>query len=137
VQDSTPRLIINQSADNPAAIAAAAAEGGENMGPDITGVDQYFIPNTGPDAALSAPTNAFMTFFGQFFDHGLDLVNKGGNGVVMIPLQPDDPLYVEGSSTNFMAMTRASRGVGTDGIQGTADDTFLNATIPHVDQQQT
>ena len=141
VQDSTPRLIshliVNQSADNPAAVAAAAAEGGENIGPDITGIDQYFIPNTGPDAALSAPTNAFMTFFGQFFDHGLDLVNKGGNGAVMIPLQPDDPLYVEGSPTNFMVMTRASRGAGVDGTVGTGDDTFLNATTPHVDQQQT
>ena len=28
-----------------------------------------------------------MTFFGQFFDHGLDLVTKGGNGYVFIPLQ--------------------------------------------------
>ena len=27
-----------------------------------------------------------MTFFGQFFDHGLDLINKGGNGTVYVPL---------------------------------------------------
>ncbi|MCG6889551.1 MAG: hypothetical protein LJE92_08185 [Gammaproteobacteria bacterium] len=142
VQDSTPRLIshliVNQSSDNPAAVAAAIAEGGVNIGPDITGIDQYFIPNTGPDAALSAPTNAFMTFFGQFFDHGLDLVNKGGNGVVMIPLQPDDPLYdPTPGAPNFMIMPRATRGAGADGIVGTADDTFVNATTPHVDQQQT
>ena len=37
-----------------------------------------------------------MTFFGQFFDHGLDLITKGGNGTVFVPLQPDDPLYVAG-----------------------------------------
>ena len=51
-----------------------------------------------------------MTFFGQFFDHGLDLVTKGGNGTVFIPLQPDDPLYVPGSTTNFMVLTRATLG---------------------------
>ena len=52
----------------------------------------------------------------------------------MIPLQADDPAP---GAPNFMTMPRASRGVGTDGIQGTADDTFINATSPHVDQQQT
>ena len=41
---------------------------------------------------LSAPFNSWFTFFGQFFDHGLDLVDKGGNGTVFMPLQPDDPL---------------------------------------------
>ncbi len=55
--------------------------------------------------------------FGQFFDHGLDLVAKGGNGTVFIPLMPDDPLYVEGSDTNFMVLTRATlAGPGADGI---------------------
>ena len=51
-----------------------------------------FIPNITPDAGLSAPFNSWMTFFGQFFDHGLDLVTKGGSGTVFIPLLPDDPL---------------------------------------------
>ena len=45
-----------------------------------------------PMPACSAPFNAWMTFFGQFFDHGLDLVTKGGSGTVFIPLKPDDPL---------------------------------------------
>ena len=45
-----------------------------------------------------------FTFFGQFFDHGLDLVNKGG-GTVFVPLQADDPLVL-----------------GTDGIADTGDD---------------
>nr|WP_218568880.1 hypothetical protein [Pseudomonas sp. HS-2] len=44
------------------------------------------------DEGLSAPFIAWMSLFGQFFDHGLDLVNKGGSGPVYIPLQPDDPL---------------------------------------------
>ena len=41
-----------------------------------------------------------FTFFGQFFDHGLDLVNKGGSGTVFVPLQPDDPLFVRRRSTD-------------------------------------
>ena len=53
----------------------------------------FFIPNVTPDAGLSAPFNAWMTFFGQFFDHGLDLVTKGGSGTVFIPLQAGDPLF--------------------------------------------
>ena len=44
------------------------------------------ITNTAPDEGLSAPFNSWFTLFGQFFDHGLDLVAKGGNGTVFIPL---------------------------------------------------
>jgi len=151
VTDSTPRLIshmiTNQSVMNPAAVSTAAAEGGVIIGADITGADQFFIPNTAPDEGLSAPFNAYMTFFGQFFDHGLDLINKGGNGTVFMPLQQDDPLFDAGldgdpntlgdNGPNFMAMTRATRGAGPDGILGNQDDSFVNATTPHVDQQQT
>ena len=143
VQDSTPRLIshliVNQSVSNPAAVFAAGEnEDSENSGPDITGIDQLFIPNVAVDEGLSAPTNAFITFFGQFFDHGLDLINKGGNGTVFIPLQPDDPLFNPApGAPNFMMMTRATRDPGPDGVLGTDDDEFTNATTPHVDQQQT
>ncbi|MEC4673837.1 MAG: hypothetical protein VST68_06585, partial [Nitrospirota bacterium] len=136
VTDSTTRLIshltTNQSVDNPAAVAAAAAEGGENIGPDIAGTDQLFIPNSGHDEGLTAPLNAFITFFGQFFDHGLDLVNKGGNGVVMMPLQPDDPLFGL-TPGNVMIMPRATQGPP----DANGDPTFVNAMTPHVDQNQT
>jgi hypothetical protein len=99
----------------------------------------YYIPNVTPDFGVTAPFNAWMTFFGQFFDHGLDLVTKGGSGTVFIPLQPDDPLYVPGSPTNFMALTRATMLPGPDGILGTADDIHEheNTTTPFVDQNQT
>ena len=150
VVDSTPRLIsnliVNQSVANPAAVDAANAEGGVDVGPDITGKDQLFIPNTAPDVGRTAPFNTFMTFFGQFFDHGLGLINKGGNGLVTIPLQPDDPLFDAGpdgipgnadDGPNIMLMPRATRTPGPDGILGTQDDGFTNATTPHVDQQQT
>ena len=63
------------------------------------------IENRSPDIGLSPPNSAWMTFFGQFFDHGLDLVTKGSNGTIYIPLQPDDPLIA-----------------GADHIFGTADD---------------
>ncbi|MCP9908017.1 VCBS domain-containing protein, partial [Cyanobium sp. BA5m-21] len=86
------------------------------------------LPNVTPDEGLSAPFNSWMTLFGQFFDHGLDLLDKGGKGTVYIPLQPDDELYVPGSPTNFMALTRAS----VD-----ADGKAINKTTPWVDQNQT
>jgi Ca2+-binding RTX toxin-like protein len=96
------------------------------------------IPNVAPDEGLSAPYNSWFTLFGQFFDHGLDLVAKGGNGTVYVPLQPDDPLYVEGSHTNFMVLTRTSANAGGDGVFGTDDDVRApNLTTPFIDQNQT
>ena len=85
-----------------------------------------------------APFNSFLTLFGQFFDHGLDLVSKGGSGTVYVPLQPDDPLYVAGSPTNFMVLTRATNQPGPDRILGTADDIreHNNETTPWIDLNQ-
>jgi Animal haem peroxidase len=107
----------------------------------IPGLAQsLFTPNITPDAGLSAPANSFFTFFGQFFDHGLDLISKNAaNGTVFIPLSPDDPLYVPGAPTNFMVLTRAQDLPGPDGVLGTADDVHahINQTSPFVDQSQT
>lgn len=136
VFDSRPRvisnLIVDQTSTNPAAVAAAG---------NITGApgETLFIENVAPDFGLTVPFNMWMVFFGQFFDHGLDFVNKGGNGVVIIPLQPDDPLYNASSPTNFMVMTRATDLPGPDGILGTADDIHehTNQITPFVDQSQT
>src|SRR6185295_337335 len=112
--------------------------------------DVFVITNTTPDEGLSAGFNSWFVFFGQFFDHGLDLVTKGGNETIYIPLQPDDPLYVEGGHTNFMVLTRATtfETAGADGILGndpstlvdeSADNTIehQNTTSPFVDQNQT
>src|SRR5262249_36621757 len=168
VIDSQPRtisnLIADQTANNPAAYATAYDPGADGIlhtaddvlkegveihtsaGPDhIFGpaddTEVFFFANVAPDAGLSAPFNPWFTFFGQFFDHGLDLVTKGGNEIVFIPLQPDDPLFIPGSPTNFMVLTRATvfPGPGPDGIIGTADDTVehQNTTSPFVDQNQT
>ena len=84
-------LIVDQTPNNPAAVAAAANAGGELVNgtrTDGTPFQTFFIPNTAPDEGLSAPFNAWMTFFGQFFDHGLDLVTKGGSGTVMAGASP-------------------------------------------------
>ncbi len=200
VFDSDPRLISNlisdQTANNPAALAAQAAAGlgfgylnqipnpafdpllpvdpvtnpqflSNNIATpvDVDASGNLFISNVTPDAGLSAPFNSWMTFFGQFFDHGLDLVTKGGNGTVFIPLLPDDPLILLGPdgivdgtvlpdgsiapndrvtdpNLQFMAMTRVTqfdRQPGLDGILGNEDDTFEaeNTTTPFVDQNQT
>ena len=148
VIDSQPRiisnLIVDQTANNPAAVAAAANPCGSGgfvcsgaTAPDpVSGA--LFIPNITPDFGLSAPFNVLFAFFGQFFDHGLDLVTKGG-GTVIMPLQPDDPLFVAGSPTNFMVITRGQNQPGPDGILGTADDIQegTNTTTPWVDQNQT
>ncbi|MGH2820414.1 MAG: peroxidase family protein, partial [Actinomycetota bacterium] len=160
VIDSEPRvisnLIVDQSKSNPAAVAAA----GEGAAPDASGT--LSIPNVAPDVGLSAPFNSMFTFFGQFFDHGLDLVTKGG-GTVLVPLKADDPLIVgadgvAGTSDDpsnppppglrFMAVTRATNQPGPDGIVGDNPDTardesaddvqeHTNTTTPFVDQNQT
>ena len=100
--------------------------------------DNVQIVNVSPDVGLSAPFNSWFTLFGQFFDHGLDLVNKGGSGTVFIPLQPDDPLYVPGSPTNFMVLTRATVAPGpTASWARPTTSRPVNTTTPFVDQNQT
>ena len=98
-------------------------------GLEISNDGSITIPHESADIGLSPPNSGWMTLFGQFFDHGLDLVTKGGNGTVYIPLQPDDPLYVPGGP-NFMAVTRVTP-FGADGTDS------QNTTTPFVDQNQT
>jgi len=169
VVDADPRtisnLIVDQTTTNPAAIAAwfaneksQAAYEAEHGAPPPPGyiptnAELGFILNASPDIGLSPGFNGWMTFFGQFFDHGLDLVTKGNNGTVYVPLEADDPLiagkdHVLGTADDlapelrFMALTRATQvaGPGADGVLGTADDTTheaINTTTPFVDQNQT
>ena len=70
VIDPQPRIISNLIVDQNANSNPAAAA----IDSDGDGV----VPNVDPDGA--APFNQWFTFFGQFFDHGLDLVNKGESG---------------------------------------------------------
>ncbi len=154
VVDKDPRIISNlisdQTEHNPAAVAAAAETQGHGFGattvlvdqdrnPDTPKIKQYSLPNVAPDAGFSASYNSLFTLFGQFFDHGLDLAAKGGSGSVFVPLQPDDPLYIPGSATNFMVLTRATNLPGPDGELGTADDIkdATNQVTPYIDNNQT
>ena len=110
-------------------------------GQTIAGLPQsLFIPNVTPDVGLSAPFNSLFTFFGQFFDHGLDLITKGGNGTVFIPLQPDDPLYVPGGPDQLHgADPRAAICPGPTACSAppTTSIQHINTTSPFVDQNQT
>ncbi len=109
-----PALVAAQTA---AALAATtAANLPVSMGLDISPNGSITILNQSPDIGQSPPFNGWMTLFGQFFDHDLDLIPKGGNGTVYFPLQPDDPLYEVGGP-NFMALTRSAT-VSLSGVDG-------------------
>ncbi|MGO4804837.1 peroxidase family protein [Arthrobacter sp. 2MCAF15] len=184
VFDSQPReisnLIVDQTSTNPAAVAAAAfpvrTQGNPGLFPCTTdpvpgppAVDgvpagcvpshqTLFIPNVTTDVGLSPPYNSLFTFFGQFFDHGVDQTVKSG-GTVFVPLHDDDPLiagpdHILGNADDlpaglrFMVLTRAQNQPGPDGILGdnpatpvdeSADDVqnANNTDSPWVDQSQT
>src|SRR5438270_1850990 len=169
VVDSQPRTVSNliddQTDTNPAAVAAAGfpvraqAKQGSSAIPCAAGSTTtpvgctpshktLFIPNITTDVGLSPPYNSIFTFFGQFFDHGVDQTVKTGANV-FIPLKADDPLRTLGpdgipntgdevpASQAFMVLTRAQVGPGPDGILGTADDGPDNTDTPWVDQSQT
>jgi Ca2+-binding RTX toxin-like protein len=99
INDESPRLISNivadMSANNPATATA-----------DIIG-------NEGNLTLNILPTNALFTFFGQFFDHGVDFINKGGTGTVI---------------GDHLILSRASLDVNGD---------VINSTAPLVEQSQT
>ncbi|MEP6981648.1 MAG: peroxidase family protein, partial [Nakamurella sp.] len=174
--DSQPRLISNlivdQTSTNPAAVAAAAfpVRSQNNPGsfacttdpdllsdPQVAGIpagcvpsgQTLDIPNITTDVGLSPPYNALFTYFGQFFDHGIDQTVKGG-GTVFVPLRADDPLIAGPDkkvgtgddlprSMRFMVLTRAKNQPGPDGVLGTDDDATdaLNTDSPWIDQSQT
>ena len=146
VTDPRPRvisnLIVDQTERNPAARAIVGC--GDLGQPTCASIADPLgtlaVNNVAPDAGLSAPFNSMFTFFGQFFDHGLDLVNKG-SGVVMVPLQSDDPLVTHGTD-NDASTTADNVPVGTPMILSRAlrapgSSEAVNQTTPFVDQNQT
>src|SRR6478736_2208954 len=131
VVDSRPRtasnLIVDQTSTNPAAIAAAefpvrtqgnpgkfpcTIDPDPTADPPVDGVPAgcvpshktLFIPNVTTDVGLSPPYNSLFTFFGQFFDHGVDQTVKS-DGTVFVPLRPDDPLLQPGGADGDPATT--------------------------------
>jgi Ca2+-binding RTX toxin-like protein len=110
VIDTSPRIISNLIADMDIAP------------PEATG-------NPGDPAIFVTPFNSLYTIFGQFVDHGLDFINKGGDGIILVPILPGDPLFSTApGALNMMPVTRAS----VD-----ASGNIINSTAPLVDQQQT
>ncbi|WP_306226554.1 peroxidase family protein [Bosea beijingensis] len=115
---ATPLQAVEAATASTAVGALLATHGIEMEGSSVV------LPNVAPDEGLSAPFNSWFTLFGQFFDHGLDLVAKQGS-TIYIPLSQDDPLYNPASpQTNFMVLTRTTPGA-------------VNLTTPFVDQNQT
>src|ERR1700712_5166978 len=146
VFDTQPRLISNlivdQTSTNPAAVSAAGypVRSQGNKGVFVCGnpgapappdcVPEHktlFMPNVTTDVGLSPPYNSLFTFFGQFFDHGVDQTVKSG-GTVFVPLRADDPLITLGPDgiadtgdevppgQRFMVLTRAQNQPGPDGV---------------------
>ncbi|WP_162803006.1 peroxidase family protein [Ornithinimicrobium avium] len=141
VYDTQPRvitnLIVDNTTNNPTVQVAADNNPDAVIDPD-TG--ELYLPNTTADEALSPPVNMWFVFFGQFFDHGLDLVDKHPENAIIVPLSPDDPLWSRtDDDKKFLAMSRATNQPGPDGVDSTSDDVreHQNRTTPWVDQNQT
>ncbi|NOT64906.1 MAG: heme peroxidase [Methylotenera sp.] len=89
-----------------------------------------------------APGNSFLAYFGQFFDHGLDFIGKGGGlepSKITIPLALDDPLYrapnpLTGDPGNTkITVSRAD----ISGFDANGNAQWVNHTSPYIDQSQT
>ncbi|MGY2746485.1 peroxidase family protein [Arthrobacter sp. UYCu723] len=162
VFDSEPRtisnLIVDQTASNPAAVAAAGnpvrTQGNTGVVPCpatppatecVPAGETLFIPNVTTDVGLSPPYNSLFTLFGQFFDHGVDQTVKSG-GTVFVPLKDDDPLIpgpdhillddpatpVDESADNLRPELRfmvLTRGQNQPGPDGIAGDNPATTTV--------
>ena len=102
-----------------------------------------FIPD--PGVLGGVPFNDFFAMFGQFFDHGLDFITKGG-GFVLMPLSPSDPLYDPAPAQNMMMLSRGALSnpgsdFHTEGGNEVLNDgvvpAFNNNTGLLIDQSQT
>ena len=110
--DSQPRrisnLIVDQTASNPAAVAARRAP----TSPTRPTTGTLSDPNVAPDAGLSAPFNSWFTLFGQFFDHGLDLVTKNGGHGLHASRLPTTRCSYPARRPNFMVLNRTTNQPG-------------------------
>lgn len=113
--------------------------GGQHDPQDPTN-GEFFFGAINPGVA---PGNSFLAYFGQFFDHGLDFIGKGGGLVpskITIPLALDDPLY-RAPNTNFpgdpgntkITVSRAD----ISGFDANGNAQWVNHTSPYIDQSQT
>ena len=94
--DSSPRiisnLVANQSKEALNAIGLTDQQAALAVQDDPSATPGGRLsPLTGNVNPL--PYSGMMTIFGQFFDHGLDFVHKGADGLILVPLLPGDSLY--------------------------------------------
>lgn len=90
-------------------------------------------------------TNLLLMSFGQFFDHGLDFIERSSNpdDKYYIPLREGDPLYSfsdDGNPRNDITSIRVTR--GAEAINPATGDPYelrshTNKTSPFTDQNQT
>ncbi|OYU35683.1 peroxidase family protein [Novosphingobium sp. PASSN1] len=97
------------------------------------GQDDHFIGTLNPGVS---PSNGFFVLFGQFFDHGLDFIDKSSGANIKIALAADDPLYgmtgPDGRPVHEITINRAT--VQTIDANGTQ---YVDHTSPYIDQSQT
>jgi Ca2+-binding RTX toxin-like protein len=98
------------------------------------GINDHFVGGLNPGVS---PSNGFFALFGQFFDHGLDFIDKGAQGAtIKIALAQNDPLYgmagPDGRPVYEITMNRAS-------VQTVANGSpqYVDHTSPFIDQSQT
>lgn len=149
--DASPRLVsllisTSDTTKNPAAAEAMR---------DLYGLSPTDpLPNNNPNSSDPLLPNAgvlgggkfngWLVAFGQFFDHGLDFIKKGGNGTITISLSPNDPNYNPAlpPEQNVMRVARATlanpdsdftNGVLKEGVT----PIYNNNTAMMIDQSQT
>lgn len=106
------------------------AFGNSAINPIFAGLDPRNISNIlgAQEASLpKADANIFFMAFGQYFDHGLDFLGKGGNGTIQIGA----PGNGAPGSGNPADLTRATVAYYNDGVPQ-----HINKTSPFVDQNQ-
>jgi Ca2+-binding RTX toxin-like protein len=132
-------------------------------GVTVTEKFQRNLASLSGDPSLSG----WNVLFGQFFDHGLDSIGKGGNKIngksskIITPISPNDPYAAQGVTQ--LSISRATVAnpeqagadgrfgtaddivsPGVDGVYGNADDVlgkanpeYNNHVSPYIDQSQT
>ena len=159
IVDTTVALQAGQPDGNPTGVTPTGPTGDANLysgagygalsltgqhdkqntdGNNITGQGnhEYFYGNVASIAG-NAPNNGWFVLFGQFFDHGLDFIDKNSGYKITIPLATTDPLYgvigQDGKPTTSITIVRAT--VAGQDAQGNAS--YVNHTSPYIDQSQT
>ncbi len=111
-------------------------DGQPSVNADGSANTEWFIGSVNPGVA---PVNGWFVLFGQFFDHGLDFVGKGGDGTkITINLAPDDPMYgvidpTSGQPATKIVISRAD----VSGFTPDGTPQWVNHTSPYIDQGQT